>query len=224
MRTTKIWVAAVAAIAVSMIGAAAVQAAVFTVPSAEYPAFVSGSPTESGPVTLGFEGGQTASCKTPSLAGAIFEATSELNLSPGFGECTVFGSEEGSIETGGCEFVFHPGSGSGDKFTGTFDIACPLGEAVVVKGNECEVQIGSQTGLGPVAYSEVTEPEEPEEPHKVKATFEMKAASGFAYTKTADGTSCPLSGTGTKADGVFSGSLDLKAGTFEFQPIDFGIE
>lgn len=120
--------------------------------------------------------------------------------------------------------MFHPGSGSGDKFTGTFDIVCPLGEAVVVKGNECEVQIGSQTGLGPVAYAEVTEPEEPEEPHKVKATFEMKAASGFAYTKTLDGGSCPLSGTGAKTDGVFSGSMDLKAGTFEFQPIEFGIE
>jgi hypothetical protein len=225
MRTTKIWVAAVAAIVASVIGAAAAQAAVFTVPSAEYPAFVSGGPTESGPVTLGFEGGQTASCKTPSLAGAIFEATSELSLSPGFGGCTVFGSEEGSIEVASCEFVFHPGSGSVDKFTGTFDIVCPTGEAITVKGNECEVQIGSQTGLGPVAYDEVTEnPKEPEEPAKVKASFEMKAASGFAYNKTVDGASCPLSGTGTKADGVFTGSMDLKAGTFEFQPIDFGIE
>jgi hypothetical protein len=224
MRTTKIWVAAVAAIAASMIGAAAAQAAVFT--AAEYPAFVSGSPTESGPVTLGFEGGQTASCKTPSLAGLISAATSELNLSPGFGGCTVFGSEEGSLEVGTCEFVFHPGSGSGDKFTGTFDIVCPIGEPITVKGSECEVQIGSQTGLGPVAYNEVTEnPKEPEEPAKVEAGFEMKAASGFTYIKTLDSGSCPLSGTGTKTDGVFGGAMDLQAGSLEtFQPIDFGIE
>jgi hypothetical protein len=219
MRTTKIWVAAVAAIAASMIGAAGAQAAVFT--AAEYPAFVSGSPTESGPVTLGFEGGQTASCKTPSLAGLISAATSELSLSPGFGGCTVFGSEEGSIETGTCEFVFHPGSGSGDKFTGTFDIVCPIGEPITVKGSGCEVQIGSQTGLGPVAY----ERETALEPKDVEASFEMKAASGFTYAKTVDGAGCPLTGTGTKNDGVFGGAMDLQAGSLEtFQPIDFGIE
>jgi len=102
--------------------------------------------------------------ESPSFAGAIFEATPELNLSPGFGGCTVFGSKEGSIEAGSCEFVFRPGSGSGDEFTGSFDIACPPGEAITVKGAECEIQIGSQTGLGPVGYDELPTPEpEPEE-------------------------------------------------------------
>ena len=225
MRKAVLLTAATAAVATSMIAAAAAQATVFTVPSEKYPAFISGSPTESGPVTLSFEGGQTASCNTPSLAGAIFEATPELNLSPGFGGCTVFGSKEGSVEAGSCEFVFHPGSGSGDKFTGTFDIACPPEETIKVKGSECEVQIGSQTGLGTVVYNEVTEnPENPEEPAKVEASFEMKATSGFAYTKTLDGGSCPLSGTGAKTNGVFNGAMDLNAGTFEFETIDFGIE
>jgi hypothetical protein len=211
--------AAAMAVAVSLVGAAGAQAAVFAAP--EYPAFVSGGPTETSSMTLGFEGGQTASCEFAGLAGEITGATSELSVSLGFGGCTAFGSAEGSIEANGCAFVFHPGSGSGDKFTGTLDIVCPLGEAITVSGGNCEVQIGSQTGLGPVAYERQTA----FEPEGVQASFEMKAASGFAYTKSLDGSGCPLSGTGSKTDGVFGGAMNLKAGNVEtFEPIDFRIE
>jgi hypothetical protein len=125
----------------------------------------------------------------------------------------------------------HPPSwdGSGDEFTGSSDVTCPPGEAIVVKGGNCEVQIGSQSGLGPVGLDEVTAPEpEPEEPEghdEVEASFEMSPASGFAYTKSLDGASCPLSGTGAKTDGVFGGAMDLKAGNVEtFETIDRGIE
>ena len=53
----------------------------------------------------------------------------------------------------------------------------------------------------------------------------MEAASGFAYTKSLDGSGCPLSGAGSKTDGVFGGAMDLKAGNVEtFEPIDFRIE
>ena len=110
MRKAVLLMAASAAVAVSMIGAAGAQAAAFT--AAEYPAFVSGGPTETSSMTFGFEGGQTASCEFAGFAGEITGATSELTVSPGFGGCTAFGSAEGSIEANGCAFVFHPGSGS----------------------------------------------------------------------------------------------------------------
>lgn len=216
------WVAALvalAAFAASMVSASAAQEAAFT--AAEYPAFVSGGPTESDSIGLGFEGGQTADCEFAGFAGQITAATSALKVSPGFGGCTAFGSTEASIEANGCEFILHPGSGSGDEFTGTIDVACPPGEAITVKGGNCEVQIGSQTGLGPVGYDRETAAE----PENVEASFAMKAASGFAYAKTLDGSGCPLAGTGAKTDGVFTGATKITAGNTEtFEPIAFGIE
>lgn len=225
MRKNRFWVAlvsvmtAVAAIAASMVGAAAADSTVFT---AAEPAFVGGEQLEPGSAILAFEAGSTVSCEFGGVGGEMTEATSELNVGPGFGGCSAFGFAEGSFEANGCAFVLHPGSGSGDEFTGSFDIACPAGEKIVVKGGNCEVQIGSQTGLGPVSYDEVTAGEPA--PY-VEAGFEMEAASGFTYTKTLDGASCPLSGTGTKTDGVFGNGLNIRAESIEKQePIAFGIE
>jgi hypothetical protein len=224
MRKNKFLVAAVVvvtaftAFAITMVGASASETTSFT--AAEYPAFVSGEQSEPGSPILSFESGLTVSCEFGGVAGEITEATSELRVDPGFGACAAFGSE-GSIEANGCGLAFHPGSGSGDEFTGSFDVACPAGQKLVVKGGNCEVQIGSQTGLGPVGYDEVTAAE----PDEVEAGFEMEAASGFAYTKTVDGAGCPLSGTGAKTDGTFDNGLKIRAGNVEtLEPIAFGIE
>lgn len=218
MSTTKLGVAVLAALASLTIGAAGAQAAAFT--AAEYPAFMSAEPSTAGAPVFGFEGGQKAECEFAGFGGEIGAATSELKLSPGLGGCTAFGAEA-SIELNGCEFAFHPGTGSGDKFTGTFDVVCPAGKKTVVSGNTCEVQIGAQTGLGPVAYERITAAE----PDEVEADFQMKSTAGFAYTKTADGASCPLAGTGAKTDGTVTGGLKMKAGNNEtLEPIAFGIE
>src|ERR1700750_347046 len=225
MKKSRFWVAlvaavtAISAIAFSIAGTAGAESAAFT--AAEYPAFVSGEQAEPGSAILTFESGLTASCEFGGFAGEITGATSELKVGPGFGGCTAFGFGEGSIETNGCELALHPGSGAGDEFTGTVDVSCPSGQKIAVKGGNCEVQIGSQTGLGPVGYDRVTAAE----PDEVEASFNMKAASGFAYTKTLDGASCPLSGTGAKTDGVFGGGLQIRAGGVEARdPIASGIE
>ena len=218
MSTTKLGLAILAALAITITGAASAQAAVFT--AAEYPAFVSAEPASAGSPAFGFESGQTAECEFAGFGGEMSAATSGLSLSPGLGGCTAFGAEA-SIEPNGCEFTFHPGSGSGDKFTGTFDITCPTGKKIVVTGNTCEVQIGAQTGLAGVVYEKLTAAE----PHEVEAAFQVEAASGFTYTKAVDGASCPLAGTGVKTDGSISGGLKVKAGNVEtLEPIAFGIE
>ena len=218
MSTTKLGVAVLAALAALTIGASGAQAAVFT--AASYPAFVSAEPSGAGAPFFTFEGGKTAKCEIVGFGGEMTKATSNLNLGPGFSGCTNFGAA-GTIESNGCEFVFHPGTGSGDKFTGTFDISCPVGKMIVVTGSTCEVQIGAQTGLGPVAYEKLTAAV----PNEVQATFQMKSEAGFTYTKAVDGASCPLSGTGVKTDGVIGGGLNIKAGsTTTLEPIAFGIE
>jgi hypothetical protein len=218
MHPIKLAIAALVALAALTIGAAGAQAANFT--AASYPAFVSAEPSGAGAPSFTFEAGKTAKCEVVGFGGEITKATSSLNLGPGFTGCTNFGGT-GSIESNGCEFVFHPGTGSGDKFTGSFDITCPVGKKIVVTGSTCEVQIGAQTGLGPVAYEKLTAVV----PNEVQATFQMKSTAGFTYTKTVDGASCPLTGTGVKTDGVIGGGLKIKAGnTKTLEPIAFGIE
>jgi hypothetical protein len=218
MHTLKLAVAALVAFAALAAGAAGAQAANFT--AASYPAFVSAEPSGAGAPSFTFEGEKTAKCEFVGFGGEIAKATSSLNLGPGFSGCTNFGAA-GSIEGNGCEFVFHPGTGSGDKFTGTFDITCPVGEKIVVTGSTCEVQIGAQTGLTAVVYERLTAAV----PNEVQATFQMKNTAGFTYTKTVDGASCGLTGTGVKTDGVIGGGLKIKAGNTEtLEPIAFGIE
>ncbi len=220
MRTTKLglaMLAALAAVASLTIGASGAQAANFT--AAEYPAFILAEPSAAGTPTFVFEGGSKAECKLASFGGEMTKATAELKLELAVNECTNFGAA-GAIATNGCEFVFRPGTGSADKFTGSFDIVCPAGQKIVVTGNTCEVQIGAQTGREPVGYERLTT-----KPNEVLATFQLKSAAGFAYTKTVDGASCPLSGTGSKTDGVITGGVRIKAAsTKTFEPINFGIE
>lgn len=217
MSKTKLGVALLAAFALMITGAASAQAANFT--AASYPAFVSGEPSAAGVPTFTFEGGTTAKCEVTGFAGEITKATSELKQELGVFGCTNFGAA-GAIEMNGCTFVFHPGTGSADKFSGTFDIACPSGKSISVTGNTCTITIGAQTGKGPIAYERVTTA-----PNEVLATFQMKSTAGFSYTKTVDGGTCPLSGTGAKTDGVISGGIRFQAANSStFEPINFGIE
>ena len=228
MRITKLAAVLLAALAVLVTGASAAQAANFT--AAEYPAFISGE--QSGPggtgggggvgsTIFGFESSQMAECESAGFAGLMTAATGSLTVSSGYNGCTALGSAGATIESNGCEFVLHPGTGSKDEFTGTFDISCPGSEKIVVAGGNCEIQIGTQSGLGPVTYKNLTTAE----PKKaVEAKFGMTGGSGFAYTKSKDGSGCPLSGTGSKTDGVIVGAAKITAGDLEFAPIDLEIK
>jgi hypothetical protein len=226
MKTSKIGCAFLAALAVLVIGAGSAQAANFT--AAEYPAFISGEQTGptgtgggggAGSTIFGFESAQMAECESAGFAGLMTAATGSLTVSSGYNGCTAFGSAA-TVESNGCEFVLHPGSGSKDEFTGSFDITCPGGGKIAVVGGNCEIQIGAQNGLGPVVYKNLTAA-----PREVEASFQMTGGAGFAYTKAKDGTSCPLAGTGAKTDGVIVGAAKIKAGNIEtLEPINFGIE
>lgn len=228
MKRSKIGRALLAAFAVLMIGAGSAQAASFT--AAEYPAFISGEQTGlagtggeggTGATIFGFESALMAECASAGFAGFQTEATGSLSLSSGYSGCVAFGSGGASVESNGCEFVLHPGSGSKDEFTGTFDISCPGESKIAVTGGNCEVQIGAQSGLGPVAYDNLTAAT----PDEVEASFLMSGGAGFAYTKTKDGSGCPLAGTGAKTDGVIVGAAKIRAGNIEtLEPISFGIQ
>lgn len=220
MNMNKIGVALLAALAVMMIGAGAAQAAKFT--PAKTPALINGSQNASNGTVFGFEDEKTASCETTGFAGEMTEASENLTVSSGYTNCTAFGFSEATISPNGCNFILHPGSGSSDSYTGTFDISCTESNKIVIVGGNCEVKIPAQNGLSAVKYSNLTA----SNPDEVEATFEVKTASGFTYEKTKDGSGCPLTGTGTKTtSGSLSGATSIKAGEKEgLGQFDFDIK
>ncbi|HET7121189.1 MAG TPA: hypothetical protein VFI17_08060 [Solirubrobacterales bacterium] len=198
------------------------QAAKFT--AGAYPASVFGEQAATPAPNTGIEGGTVfgfesklmLECATATFAGSLTEASSALTVAPKLEGCRAFESILGSANPNGCETRFHATSGSGDEFGGTVDIVCPEGKKIVVTGNNCEVQIGAQSGVGGIKYVNETK----SSPHSVILEF---AVNSLTYTKTKDAIGCPLSGTGTLSDGVIAGSATVGA-TKGGEPIAFALE
>lgn len=205
MRKCSFLVVATCLAALTLTGVA--QAASFAVE--KYPATVTGKQfgvTKTGEGTiLGFEAGLMTECGTAGFTTELSGASSTLTAESSVIGCNAFGVTA-EVQNNGCEYVLHAGSGSEDAFTGTMDIVCPGGNAIVITGSTCEIQIGSQEGLGSVSYENATSAfPKPE----VVANFEISGGGGFTYTKVKDGFLCPLSGTGVKTGGVFAGALKI---------------
>lgn len=94
-------------------------------------------------------------------------------------EFSAFGSAEASVESNGCEFVFHPGTGSRRVHRHVRHLLPGGSNKIVVTGGGCEAQIGAQTGLGPVAYENGTETE----PDAVVADFQMDGGPRASPTR-----------------------------------------
>jgi hypothetical protein len=202
--------------------AGAAQAAKFT--AGAYPASVLGVQAATPAPNTGIEGGTVfgfekklmLECATASFAGSLTEASSTLTAAPKLEGCRAFESILGAANPNGCETRFHVNSGSGDEFGGAVDIVCPEGKQIVVTGNNCEVQIGSQSGLETIKYVNETKAS----PHSVILEF---GVGGITYTKTKDGIGCPLVGTGTLSDGVIAGSATVTA-THSGEAVAFSLE
>lgn len=175
-----------------------------------------------GPGTIfGFESKLMASCKTIAFSATLKEATTPVNATPLLSECRAFGFVETTVNPNGCEYRFHAGSGAEDEFTGSLDLVCPAGKSIVIQALTCEVQIGAQTGLGPITYENITE--ETEEIPKPSVGIHFKVEE-LAYTKTKDGFLCPLAGTGAKADGKILGGVFAAAENGSEKPIGLKVK
>lgn len=102
----------------------------------------------------------------------------------------------------GCTYVLHAGeelSEPGD-FQGTLDLKCPSEKKIVIAGSNCEVQISGQNGMSSLEYDD--------NPEATPDNVTMWASlSKIKYTKAIDGSGCPLTGTGGKEDGTYSGTF-----------------
>jgi hypothetical protein len=189
------------------IGTLAPVASAHPLTAESYPARLFGEQTTKHVFTI--EGGMAASCPVAEFEGKITEATGKSELraeyhGSGENKCSAFGlAGVASISMNGCAYELRPRVfQNGNEFTGLLDLKCPEGQKITITSGTCEIQIGSQEGLGPVKY--LNDPSL--EAHKDTVTFKPEISGSIRYSKTKDGSGCPLMGTGEKTDGSYQGN------------------
>lgn len=156
--------------------------------------------------TFTFESEVKGSCSKATLSGKLEERSESITLAPSYAECTASGLAA-TVEPNGCQYVFKTWTEKeAGVFNGKTDITCPKEPGITITGfsGNCQVKIGSQTGLTAVTYRNKQE----SSPTKVLAEV---AVTGVKYTVTKDGFGCPFKGTGEKTGGSMAGSSLLKA-------------
>jgi hypothetical protein len=165
--------------------------------------------TSSNAYLVAFENHLMTECKTATFKGELASASTSLTVSPAVSECSAFGALSATVNMNGCQYRFNPLSGGAGEFSGSLDILCPEGKKIVISGNGCEIQIGSQNGLNGITFGNETQLTEPQ----LSVGFGVETK--MTYSKTQDGIFCPLSGTGTVNDGSIAGGATFKAGNSE---------
>jgi hypothetical protein len=179
--------------------ASSAQASTFT--AGKYPATIAG--TQVGQHVFSIENNLTVKCQGATFHGTLSAASSTAQLHPTYTVCSAFGFLEATINSAGCDYLFHAGSEvAADKHAGTVDIVCSAGASIVIAASTCEVSVPAQTGLGSSNIENNTNPND------ATATGSL---TGIKYTKTKDGFLCPFAGTGTKTDGGYAGTATATA-------------
>jgi len=170
-----------------------------------YPVTVTGSQA----VTLEFifEDGIKFFCKDVALDATLTKPSSTLTASSKYEEpCELKGGVafKASIDFKKCDFLLHIGATNGvDSYNGTADLSCPNAEGPIIQAGTCKIEMeANQMGLGPVTFIDETNGHVSVKPEIVEDIF---------YVKKEDGFLCPLTGTGTKQDGSYSGTRTLFA-------------
>jgi hypothetical protein len=155
----------------------------------------------------------SSECASSSSA-VLSAASSTLTLtSPTVSECVTtgnFGTKTTTTKMNGCDSLIHITSGSGDSYTGTADLVCPVGASITGGDTEgiCEISIPPQTATVTLSLTNNTE----------KGWVESKVtSSNITYNVIKDTSFCPYNGTGTKTGGTLTQSspsyLKLEGGT-----------
>jgi hypothetical protein len=154
------------------------------------------------------EGFATTECTTAVFTGTegVTDGATSVRAHPIYEGCKAFGLNA-TITTTGCDYVLNTGTpAEGGGWHVVTDVVCAstAGTPHVIKivTATCEVQVGSQTGL---ATSSVT--------NSGGGTDLLLNTniSGITYNVTKDGIGCPLSGTGVKSQGDYTGTTTVQA-------------
>jgi len=171
---------------------------------------------QTGEHVLTIENGLTAKCKKATFEGTMGAAqVATLEVIPAYSECSAFGFLSATITVNSCKYKFLEPSGAG-PFTGNASIVCSGGEVMKIVAGTCEVTIGSQENKSKITYKN-----QATSPSTILVESEL---SGLKYSKTKDGFLCPLSGTGVKEDGKYTGETTALGKKASSQvPIAIGI-
>ena len=180
-----------------------------TLTAESYPATLTGTQLNTHFLQLTGQG-LSVECEVVKLAGSLSSPGSETaSLHPAYEKCHGFGFGLGvTIDAEGCDYIIHIGDAfaPGAPYRGSVDLECS-GTNVMrvtgsgIAGNKCELQLGSQTGLGSIESVNAGSPKD----------VELKTnLVGITYKVTKDEGTCLLSGLGkTFSDGDYSGNLTL---------------
>lgn len=192
----------VATFATSAVAASGAQAAHFTAGNGTGVAttFIEAHPnvpTQTLETTAGF-----IECEEVSgMATTAATTESETSESVSYEECNI-GGLFASVKSNGCQLDFHAGTKTAAGSEGTVDLVCTGTNQIEIIAAGCTVKVGSQTGLGPVKYTNAQTVGKPKE---VTIHAEIK---NIAYTHS--GISC---GTGSASNGVYEGTTTAWAET-----------
>ncbi|HYG96177.1 MAG TPA: hypothetical protein VD741_03625 [Solirubrobacterales bacterium] len=183
-------VALVAVLALAAVLASAASAANYTASS--YPTTGTGE-SALGNDVFKTEAG-TVECKVH-YQGTIAAASETLTGSSTYSNCKAFGFLSATVNTNGCDATAKAPVGSGDKYTATGNLVCPLGKSIEITAGTCVVAIGNQSSVGTVALVNQT----------ASGDVTVQAnLNSIAYTVTKDGIGCPFAGTGAKTGATYT--------------------
>lgn len=128
----------------------------------------------------------------------------------GIGEskCKAFGLNA-TVSMNECTYTLKTGTEIEKEMLtrGTVDIVCPTGKVITIVTATCEVQVGPQTGLGPVDYQIDTSTPSA----KSNLTVNPRISLSVKYKETKDGIGCPLTQLGvTQIDGSYEGTTVVR--------------
>jgi hypothetical protein len=166
--------------------------------AASYPATVTTSQNAGGSHSWGL-GGVTITCSGTQAHSKMTAASSTLTFTINFASCTS-SSLTVSFSLNTCDLEADLGGTESGRFKSTLDIVCSAGPFNIrFSWGTCEVLVPAQNGLGS-AYAENVSSET-----GYDVLFEA-GVTGMAYEVTKDGFLCPLSGTGQKTGGTYTGN------------------
>ena len=140
------------------------------------------------------EGG-TVECKAH-FQGTMFEARTQLTVTPTYSGCKAFGFISATVNLNGCDYLFNEPFGSSSNYTARVDVACPWGKTIEITASTCKIAIGSQFMGGSFAVT-----------NTMTNDVGLKAGLfGIEYTVLADGFGCPFAGTGPKYGATYNQS------------------
>lgn len=127
--------------------------------------------------------GASVECKGH-FTGSAGGPTTEITINAEYTNCKAFGFASANVAMNGCDYIFHS--------NGAVDVECPAGKTIVITAGNCEVDVGTQTGLNKVTLTN--------DGNHIKAQANV---SGITGTVTKDGFLCPLNGVGHKTGGTY---------------------